>query len=118
MANELNLAFTTGRTITARLILGGAYVGSSISCPEAPASSGHYSGSVPGGTGAGHYSVVFLEDATVVGAGSLLWDGTAERTALTLPTATATAVRTELGTELARIDETVSSRQPATPTMR
>lgn len=94
MSNELNIALTTGRTITARLILDGAYVGSAITCTEAPASSGHYSGSVPGATGAGHYSVLFLEGATIVGTGSLLWDGTSERTALDLPTTTAFEART------------------------
>ena len=92
--NELNIALTTGRTITARLILGGAYVGTAISCTEAPASSGHYSGSVPGGTGEGHYSVLFLEGSTIVGTGSMLWDGTAERTALDLPTVAQLEART------------------------
>lgn len=94
MANELNIGLTSGRTITARLILGGAYVGSTIACTETPASSGHYSGNVPGGTGAGHYSVLFLESYTIVGSGSLVWDGTAERTALDLPTVAQLEART------------------------
>lgn len=94
MANELNIGLTTGRTITARLILNGAYVGSAITCPETPANSGHYSGSVPGGTGAGHYSVLFLEGSTIIGSGSLVWNGTAERTLLDLPTVAQVEART------------------------
>lgn len=94
MSNELNIALTTGRNITARLIIDGAYVGTAITCTEAPTSSGHYSGSVPGGTGAGHYSVLFLEGSTIVGTGSLVWDGTSERTELALPTVAQMEART------------------------
>lgn len=79
MANELNLALgQTGQTVTARLIAAGAYVGNAIACNESPASSGYYTGSVPGGTAAGNYDVIFLNGSTVVGSGRLFWDGTAE----------------------------------------
>lgn len=135
MANELNIALAkSGLTVTAQRYQAGVAVGSAISCPET-GSSGFYSGNMTGS--AGTYQVAFISAAANVGSGSIVWSGTAEvpastfnpstdtvanvalcattttlTNAPTVPTASAIAsqVRTELGTELARIDADVSSR--------
>jgi hypothetical protein len=134
MANELNIALTTGLTVTAQRYQAGASVGSPISCPEV-GTTGFYSGDMTGS--AGTYQLVFQSGAATVGTGSIVWSGTAEippstfnpatdtvarvtltdtattlTNAPTVPSASqiATQVRTELGTELGRIDATVSSR--------
>ena len=135
MANELNIALAkSGLTVTAQRYQSGAAVGSAISCPET-GSTGFYSGNMTGT--AGTYQVAFIAAAANVGSGSIVWSGTAEvpastfnaatdavanvtlcattttlTNAPTVPTASAIAsqVRTELGTELARIDADVSSR--------
>jgi len=135
MANELNIALpTSGLTVTAQRYQSGAAVGSAISCPET-GSSGFYSGNMTGS--AGTYQVAFVSAGANVGSGSIVWSGSAEvpastfnaasdtvanvtlcattttlTNAPTVPSASAIAsqVRTELGTELARIDADVSSR--------
>ena len=135
MANELNIALAkSGLTVTAQRYQAGAAVGSAISCPET-GSTGFYSGNMTGT--AGTYQVAFISASANVGSGSIVWSGTAEvpastfnaatdtvanvtlcattttlTNAPTVPTASAIAsqVRTELGTELARIDADVSSR--------
>ena len=105
MANELNIALAkSGLTVTAQRYQSGAAVGSAISCPET-GSTGFYSGNMTGT--AGTYQVAFLAAGANVGSGSIVWDGTAEIATSTL---TAPQVRTELGTELGRIDAAVSSR--------
>lgn len=122
MPSELNYA--DGRSslsVTARLVLDGAYVGDAIACSELPASSGHYSADVPAGTAAALYEVLFFADSNLLGQGQLAWDGTAEITPLTqqsliesrlaaadytvAPTANqvAIAVSTELSDEFAAI---------------
>ena len=135
MANELNIALAkSGLTVTAQRYQSGAAVGSAISCPET-GSTGFYSGNMTGT--AGTYQIAFISASANVGSGSIVWSGTAEvpastfnastdtvanvtlcattttlTNAPTVPTASAIAsqVRTELGTELARIDADVSSR--------
>ena len=140
MANELNIALAkSGLTVTAQRYQAGAAVGSAISCPET-GSSGFYSGNMTGT--AGTYQVAFISAAANVGSGSIVWSGTAEvpastfnaatdavanvtlcattttlTNAPTVPTASAIAiasqVRTELATELARVDVATSSRLAA-----
>lgn len=105
MPNELNIALaTTGLTVTAQRYQNGAAVGSAISCPET-GSTGFYSGNMTGT--AGTYQLAFLAAGANVGAGSIIWDGTNEIATSTL---TAPQVRTELSTELGRIDANISSR--------
>ena len=138
MANELNIALAkSGLTVTAQRYQSGAAVGSAISCPET-GSTGFYSGNMTGT--AGTYQVAFISAAANVGSGSIVWSGTAEvpastfnaatdavanvtlcattttlTNAPTVPTASAIAsqVRTELATELARVDVATSSRLAA-----
>jgi hypothetical protein len=121
MANELNIALTTGLTVTAQRYQSGAAVGSAISCTET-GSTGFYSGNMTGT--AGTYQVAFLAAGANVGSGSIVWDGTAEvpastfnpasdtvatvttlTNAPTVPTAAAiaTQVRTELSSELSKV---------------
>ena len=135
MPNELNIALpTSGLTVTAQPYQAGAAVGSAISCPET-GSTGFYSGNMTGS--AGTYQLAFLASGSNVGSGSIVWSGTAEVPASTFNPATdtvanvtlcattttltnapsvpsaatiASQVRTELGTELGRIDAAVSSR--------
>ena len=135
MANELNIALAkSGLTVTAQRYQSGAAVGSAISCPET-GSTGFYSGNMTGT--AGTYQVAFISAAANVGSGSIVWSGTAEvpastfnaasdtvanvtlcattttlTNAPTVPTASAIAsqVRTELATELARVDVATSTR--------
>jgi len=104
MANELNIALKTGLTVTAQRYQAGAAVGSAISCPEV-GSTGFYSGNMAGS--AGTYQLTFRSAGANVGSGSIVWDGTNEIATSTL---TAPQVRTELSTELGRIDAAVSSR--------
>jgi hypothetical protein len=128
MANELNIALSTGLTVTAQRYQAGAAVGSAISCPET-GSTGFYSGNMTGT--AGTYQLAFLAAGANVGSGSIVWSGTAEVPASTfnpasdtvatvttltnapsVPSASAIAsqVRTELATELARVDVATSTR--------
>ena len=135
MPNELNIALaTTGLTVTAQPYQAGAAVGSAISCPET-GSTGFYSGTMTGS--AGTYQLAFRSAGANVGSGSIVWSGSAEVPASTfnpstdtvanvtlcattttltnapsVPSASAIAsqVRTELTTELGRLDASVSSR--------
>ena len=135
MANELNIALpTSGLTVTAQPYQSGSAVGSAISLTEV-GSTGFYSGTMTGS--AGTYQLAFRSAGANVGSGSIVWSGSAEIPASTfnptsdtvanvtlcattttltnapsVPSASAIAsqVRTELGTELGRIDATISSR--------
>ncbi len=135
MANELNIALpTSGLTVTAQRYQSGSAVGSAISLTEV-GSSGFYSGNMTGT--AGTYQLGFISAGKMVGSGSIVWSGTAEvptstfnpstdtvanvtlcattttlTNAPTVPSASAIAsqVRTELTTELGRLDASVSSR--------
>ena len=135
MANELNIALpTSGLTVTAQPYQSGSAVGSAISLTEV-GSSGFYSGTMNGS--AGTYQLAFRSAGANVGSGSIVWSGTAEvpvstfnpstdtvanvtlcattttlTNAPTVPSASAIAsqVRTELTTELGRLDASVSSR--------
>ena len=135
MANELNIALpTSGLTVTAQRYQSGSAVGSAISLSEV-GSSGFYTGNMTGSEGA--YQLAFIASSANVGSGSIVWDGTAEVPASTFNPATdtvanvtlcattttltnapsvpsaatiASQVRTELGTELGRLDAAVSSR--------
>ena len=135
MANELNIALAkSGLTVTAQRYQAGAAVGSAISCPET-GSTGFYSGNMTGT--AGTYQVAFISASANVGSGSIVWSGTAEVPASTFNAATdavanvtlcattttltnapsvpsaasiASATRSELAVELARVDVATSSR--------
>jgi len=135
MANELNIALpTSGLTVTAQPYQSGSAVGSAISLTEV-GSTGFYSGNMTGS--AGTYQLAFRSAGSNVGSGSIVWSGTAEvpvstfnpstdtvanvtlcattttlTNAPTVPSASAIAsqVRTELTTELGRLDASVSSR--------
>ena len=139
MANELNIALSTGLTVTAQPYTAGAASGSPISLSEV-GTTGFYTGDMAGS--AGTYQLVFLASGATVGTGQITWSGTAEVPVSTLTTAdiptsditaikaatdnlpaspaavsdiptaseNATAVRTELTTELAHLDADVSSR--------
>ncbi len=126
MANELRIkmtpvaTFTGLTTIVAQIVgLDGVQVGANIVLTEDAGSNARYRGDVPGGTGAGEYDVVFIDTTNtdvILGTTALFWDGTAEVDELTFrdspPTAAAIAsqVRTELTTELGRIDVATSTR--------
>jgi hypothetical protein len=135
MANELNIALpTSGLTVTAQPYQSGSAVGSAISLTEV-GSTGFYSGTMTGS--AGTYQLAFISAGANVGSGSIVWSGTAEVPASTFNPATdtvanvtlcattttltnaptvpsaediASEVRSELATELANLDATVSSR--------
>lgn len=135
MPNELNIALSrSGLTVTCQRYQNGAAVGSAINCPET-GSTGFYSGNMTGS--AGTYQLAFISAGANVGSGSIVWSGTTEipastfnpstdtvanvtlcattttlTNAPTVPSASAIAsqVRTELGTELGRIDQPISSR--------
>jgi hypothetical protein len=84
MANELNIALSTGLTVTAQAYTAGAASGSAISLSEV-GSSGFYSGNMTGS--AGTYQLVFLSGGATVGTGQINWSGTAEIPFSTLTTA-------------------------------
>ena len=135
MPNELNIALaTTGLTVTCQPYQSGAAVGSAISCPET-GSTGFYSGNMTGS--AGTYQLAFRAAGANVGGGSIVWNGSAEIPASTFnastdavanvtlcattttltnapsvptPSEIASQVRTELATELARVDVATSTR--------
>lgn len=76
MSNELNIALTTtGLTVTAQRYQAGAAVGAAITMTEV-GSSAFYSGDMTGT--AGTYQIVFLAGGATVGAGRIVWTGTAE----------------------------------------
>ena len=148
MANELNIALSTGLTVTAQAYTAGAASGSAISLSE-DGSSGFYTGNMTGS--AGTYQLVFVSGGATVGTGQINWSGTAEIPFSTLTTAdiptaaisaiqaktdnlpsdpadqslleaaiagvtapsastVASAVRSELSVELARVDVAISTR--------
>jgi hypothetical protein len=84
MANELNIALSTGLTVTAQAYTAGAASGSAITLSEV-GSSGFYTGNMTGG--AGTYQLVFLSGGATVGTGQINWSGTAEIPFSTLTTA-------------------------------
>lgn len=91
MASELNIDLgpsRNGLTVTATLVLAGQTVGSPVTLTENP--TGYYSGNMPS-VAFGSYGVRFLSAGALVGTGSILWDGNAERTALNLATASSVA---------------------------
>lgn len=75
--SDLNLSAVPGLSITAQLFLAGAAYGDSINVPEIGVT-GEYAVDVPPGAEAGEYLVVFYSSGQKIGAGSLLWNGTAE----------------------------------------
>jgi hypothetical protein len=121
MANEINIVLAeSGASVTCQPYQAGAAVGSPISLTEI-GTSAVYSGNMSGS--AGTYLLAFHDGTENVGVGTIVWNGTAEVPVSTLttgdipsvPTAAdnATAVRTELVTELSNLDAAVSTR--ATP---
>ncbi len=84
MANELNIALSTGLTVTAQPFTAGAASGSPISLTEV-STSGFYSGDMTGASGT--YQLVFLSGGATVGTGQINWSGTAEIPFSTLTTA-------------------------------
>jgi hypothetical protein len=151
MANELNIALSTGLTVSVQPYAAGVASGSPISLSEV-GTTGFYTGDMAGS--AGTYQLVFQSGGATVGTGQIVWSGTAEVPVSTLTTAdiptsditaikaatdnlpsdpadqslleaaiagvtapsastVATAVRSELATELAHLDADISTR--ATP---
>jgi hypothetical protein len=84
MANELNIALSTGLTVTAQAYTAGAASGSAINLSEV-STSGFYTGNMTGS--AGTYQLVFLSGGATVGTGQINWSGTAEIPFSTLTTA-------------------------------
>lgn len=122
MANELNIVLAeSGATVTCQPYQAGAAVGSPISLTEI-GTSAVYSGNMSGS--AGTYLLAFHDGTENVGVGTIVWSGTAEVPVSTLttgdlpsvPTAAdnATAVRSELSTELANLDAAISTRSTLT----
>lgn len=125
MANELQYygdpANQSGLTVVARVYdVLGAQVGGDVATTEVGAL-GIYIGDMPAAS-AGEYGIRFFDGATLLGQGGLSWDGSAEITDTTLNTdidsisvpsavANATAVRSELAVELARVDVAISTRE-------
>ena len=93
MANELNIALSTGLTVTVQPYAAGAASGSPISLSEV-ASSGFYTGNMSGS--AGTYQLVFLSGGATVGTGQIVWSGTAEVPVSTFNPATDTVARVTL----------------------
>lgn len=83
MANELNIALSTGLTVTVQPYTAGAASGAAITLSEV-GSSGFYSGNMTGS--AGTYQLVFLSGGATVGTGQIVWSGTAEVPVSTLTT--------------------------------
>jgi hypothetical protein len=84
MANELNIALSTGLTVTAQRYTAGSASGSAISLSEV-STSGFYTGNMTGASGT--YQLVFLSGGATVGTGQINWSGTAEIPFSTLTTA-------------------------------
>jgi hypothetical protein len=84
MANELNIALSTGLTVTAQRYTAGSASGSPISLSEV-STSGFYTGNMTGASGT--YQLVFLSGGATVGTGQINWSGTAEIPFSTLTTA-------------------------------
>lgn len=78
MANEITTNQATGLTLTARLVVAGAYVGAVIALTESGTVTGHYTGGPPAGTAAALYVVLILLGAEVIADGLLRWDGAEE----------------------------------------
>jgi hypothetical protein len=107
MANELNIALTTGLTVSVQPYTAGAASGSPISLSEV-GTTGFYTGDMAGS--AGTYQLVFQSGGATVGTGQIVWDGTAE-VASSAPSVV--QIRQEMdanSTKLANLDATVSSR--------
>jgi hypothetical protein len=75
MANELNIALSTGLTVSVQPYAAGAASGSPISLSEV-STSGFYTGNMTGS--AGTYQLVFLSGGATVGTGQIVWSGSAE----------------------------------------
>jgi hypothetical protein len=93
MANELNIALTTGLTVTAQPYAAGAASGSPISLTEV-GTTGFYTGDMTGSEGT--YQLVFLSGGATVGTGQIVWSGTAEIPPSTFNPATDTVARVTL----------------------
>jgi hypothetical protein len=90
MAKELNIVLgQSGLSVTANVYLLGVAAATGIACPEI-GTTGEYSGNFSATPNtAGIYQVVFFTDGGVLacGGGQIVWDGTAEVTSGTIPTA-------------------------------
>lgn len=75
--SDLNLSAISGLNVTAQLFLAGTPSGLPVVVPEI-GTTGEYAADVPPGTPAGEYLIVFYDSGQKIGAGSLLWNGTAE----------------------------------------
>ena len=71
MAYEITTNQATGLTLTARLVLAGAYVGAVIALTESGTVPGHYTGTPPSGTAAAYYGVLVFNGATRIADGGL-----------------------------------------------
>jgi hypothetical protein len=92
-------------TVMAQLYNGTNATGAPISLEEI-ANTGEYHCTVPAGTPAGKYLVVFFAGAKKLGSGTMEWDGAAE----VLPSTIAAGVRAELAPELVNLDAPISTR--------
>jgi hypothetical protein len=93
MANELNIALSTGLTVSVQPYAAGAASGSPISLSEV-GTTGFYTGDMAGS--AGTYQLVFQSGGATVGTGQINWSGTAEIPASTFNPATDTVARVTL----------------------
>lgn len=76
MTYELQTVLETGLTLTANLMNGPSIVASAIPMTESGVL-GFYTGSVPGATPAGRYTVLILQGSTIRAYGELWWNGAA-----------------------------------------
>jgi hypothetical protein len=95
MTAPLNLSYVSGRTVTASLYADNVLQVSGIATTDR--GQGEYYGSLPCGTPANNYVVVFLDSGQKVASGLLYWNGTQEVTPPTYGTVVLqTAVETNV----------------------
>jgi hypothetical protein len=115
MANEINVMAATGQSLVYDLRDGATAVSLGNALAEV-SGTGYYYGSVPGGVGAGLYTVIVRAGSNNLGIGSLRYDGTAE--ILPASTALATNIQGRLPSALVsgRIDASVGAMAANTVT--
>lgn len=98
---DLYFSGRVGQTITAKLYANGATLGADIAMTEIEGT-GEYTGSVPAGTPAGQYLVVFFAGPRKLASGVLAWDGSKEIT-ISTNARVLTQIQTRVDSELARL---------------
>lgn len=107
MANEINIQYDTGATLTAKVRnAAGTQQGSDVSLTEV-STTGFYTGDMPA-AGAGVYNVLVFDGTVHVGTGVIDWDGSAEITRADM--VTATGFSTHSAPDLSNLDVAVSTR--------